>query len=150
GATQRGDVLLVLDGSTRPLAELPAESVDGEVLGRFWGGLQSLHAARLAHGAIDPYSVALVDDVPGLEDFGHGTLNPTLDQAMGDRARLLASLAAAAGQSASIDAAIGALGAEGVSAVLPYIQPAAMGARLRRALKDSDIDVDELRTATAA
>jgi uncharacterized membrane protein YbhN (UPF0104 family) len=150
GATQRGDALLVLDGSTRPLAELPAETLDAGLLGRFWDGLQSLHAARIAHGSIDPYSVAVVDEVPGLEDFGHGTLNPTEDQAMGDRARLLASLAAAAGQDASIEAAVGALGTEGVAAVLPYIQPAAMGARLRRVLKDNGIDVDELRTATAA
>jgi uncharacterized membrane protein YbhN (UPF0104 family) len=149
-ATRRGDALLVLSGSTRPLAELPADSLDAEVLGRFWDGLLCLHAARIAHGAIDPYSVELVDGVPGFGDFGHGTLTPTPVQAMADRARLIASLAAAAGEKASIDAAVEALGAEGVVAVLPYIQPAAMGGRLKRALKNGGIDVDELRAAAAA
>lgn len=149
GSTHRGDALLVLSGSARPVAEVPSDILDEGVLRRFWDGLESLHAARIAHGTIDPYSVALVDDAPGFVDFGHGTLTPTLDQAMADRARLLASLAAAAGEKASIEAAIGALGAEGVSAVLPYIQPAAMGGRLRRALKESGIDVDEMRASTA-
>jgi uncharacterized membrane protein YbhN (UPF0104 family) len=150
GATHRGDAMLVLSGSTEPLAELAAGTLDEGVLGRFWAGLQALQAARIAHGAIDPYSVALVDGIPGFVDFGHGTLTPTADQTMGDRARLLASLAAAAGEELAIDASIGALGVEGVAAILPYIQPAAMGGRLRRALKDRGIDVDEMREATAA
>jgi uncharacterized membrane protein YbhN (UPF0104 family) len=150
GATQRGDALLVLSGSTRSLAELPTDSLDASVLGRFWAALESLHAARIAHGQIDPDSVALVDDVPGLVEFGNGTLTPTVHQAMADRARLLASFAACAGEKAAIDAAIAALGTDGVSSVLPYIQPAAMGGRLRRALKEAAVDVDEMRTAAAA
>jgi len=150
GATERGDALLVLSGGDRPLAELPAETLDATVLDRFWQALESLHATRVAHGKIDPYAVALVDDVPGLVDFGNGRLNPTVDQAMADRAQLLASLATAAGERASIDAAVRALGADGVEAVLPYLQPPAFGGRLPRALKNAEIDVDELRTATAA
>jgi uncharacterized protein (TIRG00374 family) len=150
GATQRGDALLVLSGSIRPLAELSADTLDAAVLGRSWDALHALHAARIAHTELDLDSVAFVDDVPGLVDLGQGTLTPTLDQMEADRSRLLGALAAAAGEKASIDAAIRALGADGVAAVLPYIQPAAMGGRLKRALKDKDIDVDELRATAAA
>jgi uncharacterized membrane protein YbhN (UPF0104 family) len=111
--------------------------------------LERLHAARLSHGAVDPLSVALVDGVPGLVDLGHGSINPTVDEIMADRAQLLAAFAATAGKDASIAAAIRALGADGLTAVLPYIQPPALGGRLRQALKDSGSDVDELRTAAA-
>src|SRR5262249_47149883 len=43
-----------------------------------------------------------------------------------------------------------AVGADGVAAVLPYLQPPALGGRLRRALKDRGIGIDEMREATAA
>lgn len=150
GATERGDALLVLSGSIRPLAEIPPETVDSTFLDRCWRSLGSLHAARVAHGAIDQYSIALVNEVPGIVDFGQATLSPRVDQAMTDRAQLVGSLAAAAGARASIDAAIRAVGTEGVTTVLPYLQPPALGRRLRRALKDAEIDVDELRGETAA
>jgi uncharacterized protein (TIRG00374 family) len=150
GATERGDALLVLSGSTRPLADVPADTLGADVLARFWNGLESLHAAHIAHGAIDQYSVALVDESPGLVDFGRGSLNASVHQVKADQARLLASLAGAAGEKASIAAAVGALGTEGVAAMLPYIQPSAMGGRLKRALKDGGVDADELRAATAA
>jgi uncharacterized membrane protein YbhN (UPF0104 family) len=147
GATRRGDAVLVLSGSTRPLAELDPDTVDQELLRRFWQALESLHAARIAHGGINPYTAALLDDVPGLVDLGHATLTPSRDQIMSDRAQLLASIAATAGVDASIEAALGGLGSDGVTAVLPYIQPPALGGRLRQALKDGEVDVDELRAA---
>jgi uncharacterized membrane protein YbhN (UPF0104 family) len=150
GATQRGDALLVLSGRTQPLEELQADTLDPALANRFWQALESLHGARIAHGAIDLDSAALVDEVPGLVDFGRGTLTPTIDQVMSDRAQLLASLAAAVGEKASIAAAIEAVGADGVAAVLPYLQPPALGGRLRRALKDRGIGIDEMREATAA
>ena len=149
GATSRGDAVLVLSGSSEPLAELPRASLGAERLDRFWQALESLHAARISHGAVDPFSVALVDGVPGLVDLGHGSLSPTVDEIMHDRAQLLASIAATAGQDASIEAAIRALGTDGMTAVLSYIQPAALGGRLRQALKAGGVDVDQLRAATA-
>jgi len=149
GATGRGDAVLVLSGPTRPLAELDPDILDRELLRRFWQALESLHDARIAHGGIDTYTAALVDDAPGFVDLGHATLTATLEQVMSDRAQLLASIAAAAGVDASIEAGLEALGPDGVTAVLPYIQPAALGGRLRQALKDRKVDVDELRAAAA-
>jgi uncharacterized protein (TIRG00374 family) len=150
GVARRGDALLVLSGSIEPLAELPRDTLDPALLSRFWQALELLHAARISHGALDPFSVALVDGDPGLVDLGHGILNPTENEVMADRAQLLTSFAATAGLDASIEAATRALGKDGLTAVLPYIQPAAMGARLKRALKESGIDADDLRAATAA
>jgi uncharacterized membrane protein YbhN (UPF0104 family) len=149
GGTSRGDAVIVLSGRVRPLTQIDTDAVDAGLLGRFWEVLATLHAGRLAHGGIDTYSAALVDGEPGFVDLGHGTLSPTADQILSDRAQLLASIAAVAGERASIDAAVAALGADGVTEVLPYLQPPALGGRLRRALKERDIDVDDLRAATA-
>ena len=147
GATVGGDALLVLRGAVRLLAELPAP--DRAALGRFWSVLASLHRAGIAHREISPATVAVVDGEPGLVDFGQATVTPTPDQLQGDSAALLASTAAVAGRERAIEAAVDALGADGVAALLPYLQPPTFSGPLRSALKAGGVDTDELRSATA-
>jgi uncharacterized membrane protein YbhN (UPF0104 family) len=148
GSTVAGDALLVLRGAVRSLAELPAP--DAEALGRFWRALASLRDGGIAHRAISPSTVALVDGEPGLVDFGQATVTPTPDQLQSDSAQLLASTAAVVGSELSIEAAVDAVGADGVAALLPYLQPPTFAGPLRSALKARGIDADELRSAAAA
>ena len=68
----------------------------------------------------------------GLLDFGSATAAPSHDQLETDRAQLLAATAAAAGADRAIAAAVEALGTDGVAALLPYLQSAALGPRCAR------------------
>ena len=130
GATLGGDALLVLRGAVEPLSELPTP--DGAALRRFWHALAALRGGGIAHREISPSTVAVVDGEPGLVDFGQATVTPTPEQLQGDSAQLLASTAAVVGAERAIEAAVDALGTDGVAALLPYLQPPTFSGPLRR------------------
>jgi uncharacterized membrane protein YbhN (UPF0104 family) len=143
GATVEGDAVLVLRGAAEPLdAELD--------LDRCWDSLARLREARIAHRELDETTFALVDGEPGFAEFGQATITPTADQLMTDNAQLLALTASVAGEERAVAAAVDALGVDTAAELLPYLQPPAFGGALRRVLRTSGIDVDELREATAA
>jgi uncharacterized membrane protein YbhN (UPF0104 family) len=149
GKTLTDDAVLVLRGSARPLASLPASELTDDVLHRSWRTLARLADADIAHRHINPATLALVDDDVGLIDLGGATVAPSVGQRRTDRAQLLAATAAVAGSQRAIAAAVHSLGEDGVATLLPYIQQAAFGRKLRQALKTAAIDADDLRTQTA-
>jgi hypothetical protein len=53
------------------------------------------------------------------------------------------------GSERALAAALDSLGSDGVSSLLPFLQPAALGTPLRKAVKAADIDIDELREQAA-
>src|SRR6185437_15103407 len=55
----------------------------------------------------------------------------------------------AAGTEQAVAVAVDSLGTEGVAALLPYLQSAALRTPLRKATKAAGIDMDELRTQVA-
>jgi uncharacterized protein (TIRG00374 family) len=143
-----GDALLVLREPPSPLAGSAA--VGEDVLARAWEALGRLHRARIAHLAIAPHAVAVwPDGRVGFAELDRATLAPRPDQLLTDRAQLLATGAAVVGPERAIDAAVASLGADGVIELLPYLQPAALGGRLRRALKDATVETDDLRDLAA-
>ena len=151
GATARGASLVVLRVSGTPL-ESPPEQVDDAALRESWSTVELLGEANVAHGRISPASVR-VDRGSGkvsLVDFGGGTVAPDENDRLTDRAQLLATTAAAVGTERAVAAALASIGRDEVTALLPYLQQAACGQALRRALKAAGIDVDELREAAAA
>ena len=121
---------------------------DDRLLGRSWRSLALLHGANIGHRQIDLETVALLEGDVGLVDFA-ATVSPSDDQLQTDRAQLLAATAAVAGTDRGVRAALESLGAEGVAALLPYLQPAALRTPLRRAAKAAGIDLDELRAQAA-
>jgi uncharacterized membrane protein YbhN (UPF0104 family) len=149
GATLRGDALLVLAGEVRPLADLSPDELDDATLARLWDVLARLREARVGHGEINPATVGLVGGQAGVLDFGQGTVTPRADRLGTDGAQLLATSATVVGTDRAVAAAVAARGEEGVRALLPYLQPPAFGAALRRALKERDLDVDDLRKAAS-
>jgi uncharacterized membrane protein YbhN (UPF0104 family) len=149
GATAGDDALLVLRGAARSLAELDPEDLDDSVLRRSWKTSALLGAANIAHLGIDPSTIVLIDGEVGLVDFTGSTIAPTADQLLTDRAQLLTATATAAGGERALAAAVDALGAEDFAALLPYLQPAAFGGRLRQAVKTAELDVDEFRRQAA-
>jgi len=150
GATVDDDALLVLRGDAESIGSLEAERLDDGVLRGAWRALGVLDELKVAHQQIDPESVALVSGEVGLLDFGAATVAPDLHQLQTDRAQLLMTTAAVAGEERALRVATGALGAGDVVALLPYLQSAAFSPSLRRALKEGEIDVDAFREHAAA
>lgn len=149
GTTSEGDALLVLSGTATTAAAHPERFLDDATLRRAWQALARLQAANVAHLQIDPSALALVDGEVGLVDFGGATVAPDAARLLADRAQLLVTTAALAGPERSLRAAVDALGDEGLTGVLPYLQPAAFSASLRRGLKSAGVDTDALRKQAA-
>jgi len=145
-ATITDDALLVLRGEAKPLS---AVEIDDAVLGEAWEALGQLDELKVAHQQIDAETVAIVSGEVGLVDFGAATVAPTDLQLATDRAQLLVMTASLAGKERAIRAATDALGSDGVAALLPYLQSTALTPSLRRTLKRTELDVDELREETA-
>jgi glycosyltransferase 2 family protein len=141
GTTTGGDALLVLRGDARPFAA-PAAGA--------WKALGVLHRANIAHRRIDGTTVAALDDGVGFVDFSGSTAVPTADQLMTDRAQLLVTTATFVGPERALDAAVAAVGRDGVAWLLPYLQPAALERPLLQATKAAGLDVDALRKDAAA
>ena len=145
GATADDDAIVVLRGDVLPLATVAG---NGQLRGA-WRALARLDELKIAHRGIDPSTLVTVDGEVGFVDFGGATVAPVEEQLHADRARLLMTTASIAGTDPALDAAVEALGADGVAGLLPYLQPAAFSSPLRRAVKAAGIDVDAFRTHAA-
>ena len=143
-----GDALLVLHDAARPFVGLPVSRVE-PVLLACWEMLERLATAGIAHNRIDPETVALVGDKVGFVELDRATIAPRADQRLMDGAQLLATTASLVGSDRAVAAARDAIGVDGLAALVPYLQAAAFGPTLRRALREATIDVDELREAAA-
>jgi uncharacterized membrane protein YbhN (UPF0104 family) len=150
GATLDDDALLVLRGDAQPLGEVSAPRLDDRLLGDAWRAVGLLGELRIAHQQIDPETVALVSEAVGLVDFGASAVAPGEHGLATDRAALLMTTASLVGEARALEAAIAAIGADGVATLLPYLQAAAFSPTLRRAVKAAGIDADEFREHAAA
>jgi uncharacterized membrane protein YbhN (UPF0104 family) len=149
GETVAGDALLVLRGAARPLEVVDPSELDDELLRRSWRTLALLAKANIAHLQIDLASVAVAGDEVVLTDFAGATVSPSVDQLQTDRVQLLVTTAAAAGVDRAVTAAVESLGTDGVAALLPYFQSAALRTPLRASVKAAGIDMDVLRQTLA-
>jgi uncharacterized protein (TIRG00374 family) len=141
--------LLVVRGEARPLASLAADELDRGVLRSSWTTLELLHSAGIAHRRIDTQTIVVIEDRIGLADLGGATAAPTLVHLLTDRAQLLVATATLAGPVRALEAAASSLGHEGLAALLPYLQPAALHGQLRRETKAAGLDIDHLRKGAA-
>jgi uncharacterized membrane protein YbhN (UPF0104 family)/tRNA A-37 threonylcarbamoyl transferase component Bud32 len=145
GTSAYDDALLVLRGDGRPLGELSADELHDDLLRDCWETLRRLGRASMAHLRVGPSTVVIRDGAVGLIDFEAGSVAPSSAEIATDHARLLATTAAIAGDERALRAAHASLGAEGIAALLPYLQSAAIGPSLRRSLKLAEVDLDQLR-----
>jgi uncharacterized membrane protein YbhN (UPF0104 family) len=149
GTTVADDALLVLRGRARPLSSFGADELGNGVMVGGWRALALLERANIAHLRIDLSSVAALGETIGLVDFASATVAPREDQVLTDRAQLLVATATVAGSDRALSAALAALGRDGVAALLPYLQSAALTGDLRRAMKEAGLDIEALREQAA-
>jgi uncharacterized membrane protein YbhN (UPF0104 family) len=144
-----GDALLVLRDARQPLDGLPADRLADALLAEAWGVVRALGDARIAHHRIGPDTLMLLDGRVGIVELDRATVAARDDQLRRDEAQLLGTTAALAGVDRAVAAARSALGDAALAELLPFVQPAAFGPSLRRALKTAEVDVDDLRAAAA-
>jgi glycosyltransferase 2 family protein len=149
-STVYDDALLVLRDDAVPLGSLATGEVDDVQLQDAWRALGRLEELRIAHGQIDPGTVVRVGDEVGFVDFADATVGASTGAFVAARAQLLMTTAALVGSERALEVAGEAIRKDGLVAVLPYLQSAALGGPLRRALKDAGIDVDDLRAEVAS
>ena len=142
-------VLEWVDGCS--LDRLPAGQVGDDLLARLWAEVGTLHRAGIAHRSLRAANV-MVNPAgqPAIIDFGFSELAATQRQQDLDVAELLASLAVLAGGDRAAAAAAAGLGAQEVARSLPLLQPLALSAATRRAVKGQDGLLARTRAAAAA
>jgi glycosyltransferase 2 family protein len=144
--------LLVMDwvrGST--LEQLPVGQISDDLLVRLWVDVDKLHKARIAHRSLRAANVMVDHDgQPVIVDFSFSELSATPRQMELDVAELLASLATLVGEDRAVSTAVKVLGAEGVAPAVPLLQPLALSAGTRRAVKQQAGLLTRTRTAAAA
>ena len=133
-----------------PRGRSAPEQIDDAFLGGAWRALALLDGAKIAHQQIDPTTVAAVDGVVGFVDFGRANVAPDAMRLVTDRVQLLVTTASLAGNERALRSAIEALGTDGLVELLPYLQEAALSPQLRRQLKATETDVDDLRDEVVA
>jgi undecaprenyl-diphosphatase len=148
-----GDTALLVmewvDGSS--LEQLPKEQIGDDLLVRLWVEVDKLHRAGIAHRSLRAANVMVGSaGPPRIVDFSFSELAATQRQMDLDVAELLASLATLAGEDRAVSAAVKVLGAEGVVPSVPLLQPLALSAATRRAVKAQDGLLKRTRSRAAA
>ncbi|WP_156043643.1 lysylphosphatidylglycerol synthase transmembrane domain-containing protein [Cellulomonas sp. URHE0023] len=151
GVAEQGDALLVCRAPRASLADLSEREpdlVNDELLASMWRAVITLNGAGIAHGRIDRRRVVVrTDGTVALADFDAAEPAAAPGDLRTDRARLLVATALTVGPDRAVAAAVSALGAHGLVAVLPYLQPAALERGMRAEVRAGTWSLDELRAA---
>jgi glycosyltransferase 2 family protein len=154
GQTEAGDALLVL----RPHAGRRAWQGGDRGTGTrgasgalaVWAAIAALHDAGIVHGRVDADHLVVLGGAVGLVDFRGASVAPTVAQRRGDQAQALVATVLALGEAPALTAAREALGADGLAAVLPYLQRPALTPDQRADVRAAGVDLDDLRSAAAS
>jgi uncharacterized membrane protein YbhN (UPF0104 family)/tRNA A-37 threonylcarbamoyl transferase component Bud32 len=150
GMASERDALLVTETTGRSLSTLDPREVDDELLERIWRNAARLHAMGVAHRRLDASRIVVrPDETPAFGDFGGATVAADDSDIAADRAQILVATALAVGPERAASAAAAALGTDDLQQVLPLLQPAAFERPTRRAIREQDWDLDDLRKACA-
>ena len=147
-----GSVLLTMELIPgRSLGDIPAGSITDELAHEVWREVGRLHQARIAHRSLHGNNIMIGQDGSVLlVDFSFAELAATGRQRAIDVAELLTSLASRIGPDRAVTAAAAAIGAGGVATAVPLLQPLALSAGTRRAIKGQDELLKRTRAAAIA
>jgi glycosyltransferase 2 family protein len=147
-----GSVLLTMElVAGQSLDEVPADRITDRLAGDLWREVGRLHQAQIAHRSLHGTNIMISQNgCPRLVDFSFAELAATSRQRAIDVAELLTSLAGRIGPDRAVAAAAAAIGADGVAAAVPLLQPLALSASARRAIKGQDGLLKNTRAAAIA
>ncbi len=151
GVAGARDGVLVLEAEGRPIQRLAPDEVTDALLADLWRAVSVMQEAGIAHGALDAQRLFVAGDGSArIGDFQAAAASAPPPAMLADRARLLVTTALLAPDDRWAAAALAGIGADGLTDVLPYIQPAALSRFTRRSLKDAGHDLDAIRDRAAA
>ncbi len=147
-----GSVLLTTElVAGRSLDEVPADRITDQLAGSLWCEVGRLHQARIAHRSLHGSNIMIGQNGAALlVDFSFAELAASSRQRAIDVAELLTSLAGRIGPDRAVATAVAAIGAEGVAAAVPLLQPLALSAGTRREIKGQDGLLKNTRAAAIA
>ena len=147
-----GSVLLTMDlVAGTSLDQVPAGRITDQLARTLWREVGRLHQARIAHRSLHGTNIMIGQDgCPRLVDFSFAELAATSRQRAIDVAELLTSLAGRIGPDRAVAAAAAEIGAGGVAAAVPLLQPLALSAGTRREIKGQDALLKRTRAAAIA
>lgn len=140
-----GEPLLSTDGTDTSTAD-----VSDAALGDLWRSVASLRRARIAHGSLSPDRIVVDHDHAVIVDFARGSTSAPVGRLDVDLAEALVSTAIVVGAERAVAALEAELGDDGLLAVLPVLQPAALSAATRDAVDSLKPLLGSLREAIAA
>src|SRR5262245_28400486 len=150
GVAGARDGVLVIQADAERLDRVRAEEVTDRLVGELWSAVSAMHESGIAHGALDALHVAIgADGSLRIADFETAAASATPQAVLADQAQLLVTTALAAGDERAVAAAVREIGVDGLTEVLPYVQPAALTRFTRRSLKDAERDLDAIRDLAA-
>jgi undecaprenyl-diphosphatase len=128
-----------------PLREVPSEQRTPELLRKVWGIVAALQRSHIVHRQLNVDSL-LVDERGEvvLVEFGSaslGVVGPTLST---DVAEVMAATAAMLGPEVAVREAVAGVGPDAVAAAVPRLQPLALSASTRSAVRSAGV-LDALR-----
>lgn len=146
------DVLGDVEAAASRLLTATTEAVLSDAaLDDAWRTVGRLHEARMAHGDLGLGSLRLLPgDRIGLTDFSQAIAGADEQRRHLDRLALLASTAHIVGADRAVRGAERALGTEGIAALLPLLQPAALSAACRRRPPESKKLLGAVKAAAVA
>jgi uncharacterized membrane protein YbhN (UPF0104 family) len=151
GVVGARDGVLVLEAEGRPIQQLAPDEVTDALLADLWRAVSVMQEAGIAHGALDAQRLFVAGDGSArIGDFQAAAASAAPPAMLADRARLLVTTALLTSDDRWAAAALAGIGADGLTDVLPYIQPAALSRYTRRSLKDAGHDLDAIRDRAAA
>lgn len=151
----RGAALVAHEPVTGTALADRGDDVPHDALVAAWRAAGRLHAARVAHGALDTRAVTADGEGRAwIRDLAGAVLDAPEPLLLVDRATLLVSTALQVGPEAAVAACHDALGDEALVAALPYVQVPALPLATRLRLRGSERALravrDEARRVTGA
>ena len=145
GSAGRGDALVVVRPDGVPLRAWTGSPDDAAIDG-LWRDLALLHDAGIAHNRVDlDRVVARGDGTIGFGDLSSASVAADRSAMLQDRAQVLTVALLLLGEDRAAAGARRALDDDGLLAVLPYVQEAAMPTGVRASLDAADIELDDVR-----
>jgi uncharacterized membrane protein YbhN (UPF0104 family)/tRNA A-37 threonylcarbamoyl transferase component Bud32 len=145
-------LLIIRPVAGERLRDVDAAQVTDAVLDDLWSQVGKLHAARVAHTALNTRHVVVGSDGVAIVGFDRSTGSATEEQRGADVAELLLSTADIVGNDRAIAAALRGVGKDGLTAALPMLQAPALSSDMhvkRRERKARNKQLGELRDAAA-